>query len=267
MVNCGTLDRTMVFDNSDGFLGVTYDAFGKSTNVKHDPTNKKQFTGKEVDEDSGLQYFLARYYDPEVGRFLSKDPEQNLNLYVYCNNNPINLVDPDGREGMSKAQKDIYEMAVIIYCESTNGSDQMRAIGSVVKNRMASDPSNSSPVLAMAEKANPKTNYQNLDDYLNEGEGKADNYKALVQEKNKASKEKFAKAYAMATGIMNGDITDNTGGVKNFHHIDTGTSDKINDPKRKTKNDPKSLVPRKEYDFVPTREFPDKKRTLIVGSY
>ena len=75
-----------------------YNVFGQSTNVKHDPTNKKQFTGKEVDEDSGLQYFLARYYDPEVGRFLSKDPNPGLNVYVYCDNNPINKVDPDGRE-------------------------------------------------------------------------------------------------------------------------------------------------------------------------
>ena len=97
MVNCGTLDRTMVFDNSDGFLGVTYDAFGESTNVRHDPTNKKQFTGKEIDEDSGLYYFLARYYDPKTGRFISKDPVPGENLYVYCSNNPINKVDPDGR--------------------------------------------------------------------------------------------------------------------------------------------------------------------------
>ena len=78
-----------------------YNIFGKSTNVKHDPTNKKQFTGKEVDEDSGLQYFLARYYDPEIGRFISVDPNPVLNLYVYCNNDPINRVDPDGRKDLS----------------------------------------------------------------------------------------------------------------------------------------------------------------------
>jgi len=82
-----------------------YDAFGKSTNVKHDVVNKKQFTGKEVDEDSGLYYFLARYYDPETGRFLSEDSVPAGNLYVYCSQDPINKVDPDGREESPEEQK------------------------------------------------------------------------------------------------------------------------------------------------------------------
>ena len=87
-----------------GNLVQTYyfDAFGKSTNVKHDPVNKKQFTGKEIDEDSGLHYFGARYYDAEVGRFLSEDPVFHENLYVYCDNNPINRTDPDGRSWKSR---------------------------------------------------------------------------------------------------------------------------------------------------------------------
>jgi RHS repeat-associated protein len=66
---------------------IRYDAFGKSTNVKHDTLNKKQFTGKEIDEDSGLYYFLARYYDADTGRFLSEDPTPKINLYVYCDSN------------------------------------------------------------------------------------------------------------------------------------------------------------------------------------
>ena len=86
-----------------------YDAFGASTNVKHDPTNKKQFTGKENDEDSGLQYFIARYYDPTIGRFLSKDPVPNGNLYVYCDNNPINKTDPDGRQRTEKSDRAFVE--------------------------------------------------------------------------------------------------------------------------------------------------------------
>jgi uncharacterized protein RhaS with RHS repeats len=51
-----------------------------------------------------LYYFGARYYDSEIGRFITKDPDggdatdpQSLNPYVYVRNNPVNLVDPDGR--------------------------------------------------------------------------------------------------------------------------------------------------------------------------
>ena len=53
-----------------------------------------------MDEGNGLYYMRARYYDPEVGRFINKDPigyaGGDTNLYAYCLNNPINLVDPWG---------------------------------------------------------------------------------------------------------------------------------------------------------------------------
>jgi uncharacterized protein RhaS with RHS repeats len=45
-----------------------------------------------------LSYFGARFYDPEVGRFLTQDPaKQGLNWYSYCGNNPLRYVDPDGQ--------------------------------------------------------------------------------------------------------------------------------------------------------------------------
>jgi len=51
-------------------------------------------------EPNGLQYMRARYYDPEVGRFISEDPigfgGGDVNLYAYCIGNPINRIDPDG---------------------------------------------------------------------------------------------------------------------------------------------------------------------------
>ena len=63
-----------------------------------------KFTGKELDEGSGLHYFGARYYDARVGRFISTDPvrgtptsPQTMNRYAYSLNNPIVLLDPDGR--------------------------------------------------------------------------------------------------------------------------------------------------------------------------
>jgi RHS repeat-associated protein len=51
-----------------------------------------------VTDDTGLVYMRARYYDPSVGRFVSEDPSCNgVNWYVYCRDNPVNLVDSDGQ--------------------------------------------------------------------------------------------------------------------------------------------------------------------------
>jgi RHS repeat-associated protein len=55
------------------------------------------FTGKDFDEDAGLYYSNARWYDPNTGRFTSEDPAQDgINWYIYCANNPLRYVDPTG---------------------------------------------------------------------------------------------------------------------------------------------------------------------------
>lgn len=49
------------------------------------------------DEDTGLYYFNARYYDPAIGRFITEDPAMDgMNWYVFCRNNPMAYIDPDG---------------------------------------------------------------------------------------------------------------------------------------------------------------------------
>ena len=56
------------------------------------------FTGREPDE-TGLVHMRARYYDPALGRFVSRDPaglSGGLNAYAYCGNNPVNCTDPSG---------------------------------------------------------------------------------------------------------------------------------------------------------------------------
>lgn len=67
-------------------------------------SNKIGFHGKPFDNDVGLSYMGARYYDPTLGRFTGIDPvdfqEKNLhsfNRYAYANNNPYKFVDPDGK--------------------------------------------------------------------------------------------------------------------------------------------------------------------------
>jgi RHS repeat-associated protein len=59
-----------------------------------------KFNGKELDEETGLYYYGARYYDPRVSIWLSVDPlaesYPDCNPYNYCIQNPINVIDPTG---------------------------------------------------------------------------------------------------------------------------------------------------------------------------
>jgi len=58
------------------------------------------FTGQEKEEDLGLYYYGARYYFPEGGRFLQRDPaEEFWNPYAYVGNNPISMIDETGEFG------------------------------------------------------------------------------------------------------------------------------------------------------------------------
>ncbi len=63
-----------------------------------------KFNGKELDEETGLYYYGARYYDPKVSIWLSVDPlaekMPSWSPYSFCFNNPMRFVDPDGMEAV-----------------------------------------------------------------------------------------------------------------------------------------------------------------------
>jgi len=76
-------------------------------------SNSHQFTQKERDNETGLDYFGARYFSSTQGRFTSIDPEnyqamldlhdpQSWNAYAYVNNNPLGRIDPDGRGWLTR---------------------------------------------------------------------------------------------------------------------------------------------------------------------
>ncbi|WP_243662855.1 RHS repeat-associated core domain-containing protein [Hydrogenispora ethanolica] len=70
--------------------------YGSETSSQGSAAVAYTFTDKEKD-NTGFIYFGARFYDPEVGRFISADPaEDGANWYAYCNDNPVRFVDPDG---------------------------------------------------------------------------------------------------------------------------------------------------------------------------
>ena len=73
-----------------------YEAFGKVL-TKTSSTFATSYTGKMLDEVTGLYYFNARWYDSDAGRFINEDPARDgLNWYVYCLNNPLVRIDPTG---------------------------------------------------------------------------------------------------------------------------------------------------------------------------
>jgi RHS repeat-associated protein len=75
---------------------LAYDSFGNSTGSVR---TRYGYTGRERDPDTGQLYYRARFYDPQVGRFISEDPAgliAGINLYAYVENDPIRSRDPFG---------------------------------------------------------------------------------------------------------------------------------------------------------------------------
>jgi RHS repeat-associated protein len=87
--------------NGAGSLAQTYtfDSFGKQTASSGSLVNPFQYTGRELDSETGLYYYRARYYDQTTGRFLGEDPigfDAGANFYAYVSNRPQNFADALG---------------------------------------------------------------------------------------------------------------------------------------------------------------------------
>jgi len=120
-VHADGLGSITALSNASGSIVQTYsyDSFGNITSTGS-ITQPFTYTGREYDSETGMYFYRARYYDPKVGRFVTKDPigfDGGINFYIYVGNNPINLVDPEGLKCATKL------MLVTAYCDVGPGSD------------------------------------------------------------------------------------------------------------------------------------------------
>jgi len=88
---------------------LIYDSYGNVVSESNAAVDTRYlFTGREWDEEIELYYYRARYYDPEIGRFILEDPigfeAGDTNLYRYVENSPLDTVDPLGLRGLVLAQ-------------------------------------------------------------------------------------------------------------------------------------------------------------------
>ena len=102
-------------ENGINIVQYRYDAWGickieKDTSGENlGELNPFRYRGYYYDTETKLYYLKTRYYDPEIGRFitiddvtyLAPDTINGLNLYAYCNNNPVMRVDPEGNSSIS----------------------------------------------------------------------------------------------------------------------------------------------------------------------
>ena len=102
------LNSSCVLSSSSGSLQETniYYPFGRIQTTASQPGTfqvSRQFTGQIKDDETGLYYYGARYFDPELGRFIQPNHviqdlsnPQSYNRYSYCINNPLRYTDPTG---------------------------------------------------------------------------------------------------------------------------------------------------------------------------
>ncbi|WP_341278960.1 RHS repeat-associated core domain-containing protein [Paenibacillus sp. FSL H8-0537] len=111
-------------DSGIAINSYDYDIWGNLLSQTEGMSNPFKYTGEVYDEESGLYYLRARYYDPSIGRFINEDTyegevanPQSLNFFTYVYNNPLRYTDPSGNVALDPI---VFEYNVLINQEKIN---------------------------------------------------------------------------------------------------------------------------------------------------
>jgi RHS repeat-associated protein len=116
-----------IYDENGRVATYIYDAWGNHVVANHTADNIGDFNairyrGYYYDSETGFYYLKSRYYDPQLGRFISMDSvdavEPNtingLNLYAYCGNSPVMHVDPNGNSFWGWLKKNVVKVVLTV---------------------------------------------------------------------------------------------------------------------------------------------------------
>ncbi|MCX6360085.1 MAG: hypothetical protein NT029_09770, partial [Armatimonadetes bacterium] len=92
-------ERTVTNSSQTVTGAVNYEAFGQAVGTTGSSANPYMYAGDwgyRNDGDAGLMHVGARYYDAQVGRFITRDTVLSEHPYLYCEHEPVGAVDPSG---------------------------------------------------------------------------------------------------------------------------------------------------------------------------
>ena len=139
-----SLGTTATLTNQSGTIDTAYrtDAFGEITEQEGESNtqNRQVFTGKEHDQ-TGLVYFGARYYDPQLGRFITQDTylgdpntPPSLHRYLYAYANPTVYIDVDGHAAYLASGKEFDQLGYQLYRKGNKvGAFAVAVLGATYK--------------------------------------------------------------------------------------------------------------------------------------
>lgn len=119
---------TVVTDENGSVISQqSYYPYGETRSSTSDLPTERQYTGQVSDQDqTGLYYYNARYYNPQIAKFTQADTVEGPNRYTYVGNNPLKHIDPSGHESESTWQN------WWVQPQGSGGSDSNSSIGVVV---------------------------------------------------------------------------------------------------------------------------------------
>ena len=125
------IGNVIFITDSSGQIIAEYsqEGFGNVLVATGNVPNNYHLTTKEIDPDTGLYYFGARWYDPQTGRWISREPLglDGPNLYHFTFNNPVNGVDIKGLWSWKPWTPDFYQPFANYFWGPTPGTDNKTA--------------------------------------------------------------------------------------------------------------------------------------------